>query len=116
MSRIGEEFDLSPFRDETTAQFLYEGLFEFPCIRVDGNFKVLKNEYRGVSFYQIQIDAESEFFNNLKAGVEELCDRGNVIIGGPNSFDPYKPDRADWDTNVSAKINSSIMFEPDIPI
>ena len=47
---------------------------------------------------------------------EELCGRDNVIIGDPNSFDPYKPDRADWETNVSTKIDSSIMFEPDIPI
>ena len=57
-----------------------------------------------------------EFFNNLKARVEELCGRGNVIIGDPNSFEPYKPARADWETNVSAKIDSSIMFGPDIPI
>ena len=88
----------------------------FHALRVDGNFRVLKNEYRGVSFYQLEIDAESEFFNDLKARVEELCGRDNVIIGGPNSFDPYKPDRADWETNVSAKIDSSIMSGPDIPI
>ena len=39
---IGEEFDLSPFRNDTRAQFLYEGAFQFPCIRVDVNFRVLK--------------------------------------------------------------------------
>ena len=89
---IGEEFDLSPFRDDTRAQFSYEGSFQFPCIRVDGNFRVLKNKYRGVSFYQIEIDAESESFNNLKKMVEELCGNDNVIIGDPNSFDPQKPD------------------------
>ena len=60
----GEEFDLSPFRDHIRAQFLYEGAFQFPCIRVDGKFRVLKNEYRGVSFYQLETDAESEFINN----------------------------------------------------
>ena len=92
---IGGEFDLSPFRDDTRAQFLYEGAFQFPCIRVYGSFRVLKNEYRGVSFYQLEIDAELEFFNNLKKRAEKLCGRDNVIIGDSNSFDPYKPDRAD---------------------
>ena len=76
---IGEEFDLSPFRDDTRAQFLYEGAFQFPCIRVNGNFRVLKTEYRGVSFYQLEIDAESEFFNNLKKRVEELCGHNNNL-------------------------------------
>ena len=40
-----EEFDLECLeigeRDDRRAQFLYEGLFEFPCIRVNGNFRVL---------------------------------------------------------------------------
>ena len=113
---IGEEFDLSPFRDDKIAEFIYEGLFEFPCIKVDGDFRVLRNEYRGVSFYQLKTDAESKFFNNLKVRVEELCGQDNIIIGDPNSFDPYKPDRANCKTNVSAKINSFIMFGPNIPV
>ena len=113
---IVETFDISPFRDDKIAQFLYGGAYVFPCIRVDGNFKVLKNEYKGVSFYQLEIDTESEFFKALKVRVKELCGHGNVIVGNPNSFDPYKPDQADWDTNVSTKIYSSIVDRVNIPI